>query len=364
MRGFTDQELADFAEKRKRSNERLNQAVADARRIGQILNEIHGTEFSDDFWMFLVLPHVRRLQIMEHQQNLAKDLGTADQNNNTRHPTAGLRQQVSKIVRTSTQVIRLVKQRINFGKLSRELKAHRTLVYGFHDVVEIKKKGQLIPSANPALFPGRQSAKRELIAKSAANAGSKRLCRAIETLPDLLVERFLALLRRVPLHAPERKQFHVSIGVSDFMSLMFALYRERGAEIHRYQHGSHYGEQEAFRVHERISSSKFHTGGWTSDDKDVPDYAYRLAGFKRGYVASDQDELYDLLVCVPAVHRNNLVRRQEDVNKISRSLDRKRYNRVLFRPRLMSRFDSADAILKPFEIPPDEIDAARGPIAQ
>ena len=364
MRGFTEQELADFAVKRQRSAERLNQAVTDARRIARILNEVHGTGYSDDFWLFLVLPHLRKLQIQEYQDNLAIELGTADQSGDGQSFRSVIRQRLSMLLRTFTSFVRLFKQWVNFRRLSHDLDAHDIFVYGFHDVSEIRRKGHLISAASPVVLNGMQKHKRSLVQKHAASADCERLRHAMETLPPLLVERFESLLHCVPLHAPERKQFHVSIGLSDFMSLLFALYKEHGAEIHRYQHGSHYGEQENFDAIERLTSTAFHTWGWKIGGRDIPDRAYRLAGFGRRYKSHSDAQENDILVCYPALHRNNIEEVRQNSDGLLSELDRGKYPAVTARPRPMTRYFDHSADIHFAKKLGVQVDSGQNDIAQ
>ena len=338
MNGFTDQELEEFAEKRKRSAERLNQAIEDARRIGEILNEVHGTEFSDEFWQFLVLPHVRKLQVKEYQATLSRELDTTGKSDSLGTKPNGLRQKLGAARSQTASAVRRVQQRKSFANLRQALKVSDVLVFGFHDAAEIRNKGQLVSAAIPAMFPRSERNKRAQLKLYAEGVGNERLCQAIQTLPPLLVEQFQDLLARIPLHRPEHKQFHVSIGVEGFMSLLLALYRERGAEVHRYQHGSHYGEQENFGALERLTSTSFHTWGWKISNRDVPDKAYRLAGFKRRYQSKGETSESDILVCYPALHRNILAQVRQDSNELLDQIDRSSYGRIIARPRPMTRY--------------------------
>lgn len=343
MTGFSSTDLQGIEEERQQAGARFKKAVADACAIGYLLNEIHGTNYSEKFWLYLVLPPVRKHQIRLYQQRLIEQQRTTAEivGQRAKHSILiRLRGLKSLAYKTAKHTWNNFVSWIHYPKLKKKLATEKIFVYSFHELPELNVKYTMLPAAIPAIIMHKDRKKRDLANEQAKALLDQDQREVVLALPAYLVENFSALVKKVPLIDPEAKTFHVSIGHVDFMALVLALHFEHGARIIRYQHGSHYGEQAYFDSVERHNCSEFHTWGWKTLDQDVPDRAFRLEGFQRRYNSIGDRRRIDMLICFPAMYEGNIRRVERQSRYILRGIDRNLFPSVVARPRPMARYGS------------------------
>ena len=341
MKGFSSVDLQEIEEERERAAARFEKALSDARVIGNILNDIHGTRHSERFWLYLVLPLVRKHQIRMYQQGLSAQRKAAEETPERAEQKpiarrmAGLK---SVMYSKAKMALKSAAAWSRYPELKKKLAVGRVFSYAFHEPPALEGEAVSLPAAVPALFGKGDQRKRSAVLERSEPLSDGEQRAVLCSLPDYLVERFDGFIRRVPLTNPAEKEFHISIGHVDFMALVFALHFEHGAKMIRYQHGSHYGEQAYFDSVERHNCTEFHTWGWKILPQDVPDRAFRLEGFRRRYQACGTRREIDLLMCFPALHENNIERVSAQAHCILDGLNRTRFRTVIARPRPMARF--------------------------
>ena len=191
-------------------------------------------------------------------------------------------------------------------------------------------------------FVDRCARHREYILNSAKGEGDPIVKNALRYIPEVYVEyfdSFLALCTQVT------STFDVtSIYVEHFptfFDLFFASYLgECGAEIIQLQLGAGPGEI----VYPGDSLSKVYydkrlTYGWRMRDDDIPYFGVRLERFKQQYDAAPSEAVtYDALLIYNRLNSAERYSYYEHCNRlIGKGLDRKRYPRVIARPRRFSR---------------------------
>ena len=96
----------------------------------------------------------------------------------------------------------------------------------------------------------------------------------------------------------------------------------------------------------------------------MPDKAYRLAGFGRRFKLHSGALENDILVCYPALHRNNLAGVRQDSDGLLTELDRGKYAAITARPRPMARYVDHSSDVEFIKQPGIQVDSGKANIEQ
>ena len=258
--------------------------------LSSILNEIHGTSFSERFWKIILRPYLSA--IVSDRKRLSKEIIKSK---------VPLEVYVNTVFPRYKDIIygrvryafKSFENWLKFGHLDNWNNFHNVGL-GFHDKDAISSHVDIFyDNKYPFQFPRLLNAKRNKIDIQnfiTDEYNENFLLNIIYHLPKVYIENFWLLFNRVDLCNPENKTLHVSYFENFFMSLVVAKYVENGAQLYFYQHGAFYGEFPYHSAHHFESSiaDRFLTWGWKLLENDYPDKAYRLIKFKRFCNATTQ----------------------------------------------------------------------------
>lgn len=296
--------------------------------LAEILNEIHQVRYSKRFWTFLTFSYVFQFLIYWNYTKSESDNKFLSKNNTSK----------SSLYQLISVGVKKIIFKINYLVYSQRLSTYSSFIYGFsYSTKSLNDRGSTLPNFYPIIIKKKESVKRLEIKKVAEKQKGDLEQKLIENIPASFVEYFIPYMDSIKLYDPSKKKFHISIIDDDFMKVFFAKYIENGAKINRYQHGSHYGEQINMEYGERLTADEFHTWGWKICEKDVPDEAFRLEGFKLKYnrIKPQRD---NLLICLPAISFSNKNTEWVKVDNLLESIDYKKYPNVVLRPRPTKKF--------------------------
>ena len=257
--------------------------------LGKVLNEVHGTSYSQRFWEILMIKYAG-ITISQHQ--LYNDPSC-------NYPAAleeinGLRPPPFK-QKLKLDAIKLAKRLRAFNSFSltrRLLKTENSLSVGFHDLQEVKDElGKAIPIDNVMYFFGKGNKALRIRANAIAAAQEDVFYKnAIKRIPQIYIEYFDEIIKGIPLVSPEKKSFHVHLPCL-YNKFILALYVEHGARLYWYQHGAFYGEVlgAGHNLEGRLAD-EFRSWGWKIGANHRPWKAYRLEYYAKQYRAAPNEK--------------------------------------------------------------------------
>jgi len=262
-----------------------------------VLNELHGTHYSERFWKILVHKYVStvltRKEVFEQHEG-AVDAPLYPVNKLFLSP----REQRHV---TITRFLRRIKHRGTLTRLSHFLREHNEISINATPYFNRETGSTILPFYSP-VRPGKPRKEvRERLNRMAESQPNRFHRNILRLLPGIFVEHFQWFMDAIPLHAPGEKGFRVFTVAPGFQTFLLARYVEEGAKLDWYQHGGYYGEQAGHRAHHHESAvaDRFHTWGWKVAENDVPDRAYKLEQFQQAYRAHTPPREYAALVVMP-----------------------------------------------------------------
>ncbi len=303
-----------------------------------IMNEIHGTDFSDRFWKILLRDHTRamisRIELLEKREiKIKPDLYPVN-----KHSIPGRKEKFTKGLILFVKHLKSINKRSTVEHL---LKNENEFRIGFPEFPGIEKEGLGIklPIYTPVFYGGGNKVKRDKVDGISKKITDPFFKNVVGHLPKLLVEYFQKHYESVKVFSPEKKQFHVHTTNSDYNQMLIAKYIEQGSGLIWYQHGSYYGEFQGDSSHDFESSvaDKFRTWGWKIRENDQPWKAYRLEHFRHKYSTYKLSREYDLLLAFPKIKKNTRKLYKEFTDYLLLNLDNTRYKKILARPRALNK---------------------------
>jgi putative transferase (TIGR04331 family) len=297
-----------------------------------VLNKLHNTTYSHRFWKLLSKDYINSVISMQTalQKISVLQKPEAEPINGFTLPSFKTRWR-SRL----TRFVRFYQTRANKQLIESQLLRYNSLTLSMPDLKVVREDlGEPLPVYYPFFWIGDKSKRNTLqvLAKQQSDIYKQNI---ILYLPGFLVEHFNRMVDSIPLHHPEKKNFHVHNFHSFYNTLLVALYIENGAKLYWYQHGAYYGELIGHNAHYFASSvaDKFRTWGWKIRDNDEPWKAYRLEKFKQDYEIAENQNQYSCLICFPGFTKRSTLVLQDRANKLFRALDFVKYPNVLIRPR-------------------------------
>ena len=309
--------------------------------LSGVMNEIHGTNFSERFWTLLLDGHVNavisRKPLLEQKEHHRKpDL----------YPVNGYTFPSSKqkIKKTAIRTVKWVLSMFNERTVYKKVKNHDNLLLGFPASEALKQEelGVSLPDFQPVIpFPGDKS-KRKKVNKLAGNTEDLFLKNVIKELPKILVEHFRHLYDRIPVYEPGKKTFHVHLLGTVLNEYLVAKYTEHGSKLFWYQHGGEYGEfrNDYTNYFSRQLADCFRTWGWKTCEKDEPWTAYRLEAFREEYEKYNKKASYQILICYPEFNEKRWEEYVQFSHALFSGLNKKMYTKILARPRRLNKLHS------------------------
>lgn len=347
----------------------MNQAEANARRrvnlaleyqevLSKALNDFHQKDFSKQFWKTLLLGIVYRHIIDEYRQELntqTKGVGSTQ----TRFAFVKLVKTVGAIL----SCFRDYKSAKEFGKV---LGADNLVIGGYLSPLVVDKGFAQVEAFDTGFFNKKEVSKkkRESLLQFLSipkDIEQNSLHRLIQKLPSCLIEGFDECISCThQLDKPMK--IHMALDLnSNYLKFFVALNRESGhLTLHKYQHGSHYGEMLFMDFVETEISDYFHTWGWKMADNHIPDHAFRLEEFKYNYnkcLTNDINKKFDLAIFLGASDPLSRDSVRKELDHFLSRIDKNMYKKILVRPRPVSRFalDSYyDDIISRYKLEKDE----------
>lgn len=325
-----DTYLSAFSSERRNLTDEINA------KLPKLMNRIHGTDYSDRFWIIILGPYIT--SVISRKDFLSSgemDLPPLfEPINAIGHPD--MKKRFQKKLR---HILKSYKTSKNYKPALDILTMHNDIAFGFHDPVSITNDvGAYLPDYFAPVGKKNKSKRNEAkaVAEEQDNLFYKNV---IKQLPEIFVEYFDGLMDLIPLKNPSKKVFHVSLLDSFFNKLLLAKYLENGAKLHYYQHGAYYGELVTHNAHKNESAiaDKFITWGWKIYDKDVPGKAYRLEKFRREYDSKNTNFIYDCLFCYPGINNKNREQFRKYTHDLATKLDKNKYKKLIARPRPNSK---------------------------
>ena len=309
--------------------------------LSGVMNEIHGTNFSERFWTLLVDGHVnavisRKNLLEQKEHNRKPDLYPVNG-----YTFPGKKQKIKKTV---IRTIKWAKSISNESKLYQTINKHDNLIIGFPECKAIKQEGLgvKLPFYQPVFpLPG-DKMKRQKVNDLADETEDLFFKNVIKELPKILVEHFHSIYDRIPVFDPDKKTFHVHLIGSVLNEFLVAKYKEKGAKLYWYQHGAEYGEFVNDYAHylEHKLSDRFRTWGWKIGEKDEPWTAYRLEAFREEYETYNKKPSYQILICYPEFNKKRWEEYVQFSHKLFSELSTEKYSKILARPRRLNKLHS------------------------
>lgn len=309
--------------------------------LSVVMNEIHGTTFSERFWTLLLDGHVNavisRKPLLEQKEHHRKpDL----------YPVNGFSfpGKKQKIKKTAIRTAKWALSMFNERTLYKKIKSHDNLLLGFPASEALKRErlGVSLPYYQPVFPLQGDKRKRQTVNDLAGDREDPFLKNVVKELPKVLVEHFRYLYDRIPVYEPEKKTFHLHLQGTIVNEYLVAKYTEHGAKLFWYQHGGEYGEfrNDYTNYFSHKVADSFRTWGWKIREKDEPWTAYRLEAFREEYAKYSNDAAYQLLICYPEFNTKNRKEYEQFSQQLFSGLDEHKFKKILARPRRSNKLHS------------------------
>lgn len=323
----------------------------------EVMNDIHGTDYSKRFWKLLLLDHVNQsIQRFDKYSSKSTKGGDLDSG-----------RFIDKLTGQLIATYRKNQYRRNFNKLGRLLKSNKNLIHGFrYPQLGEKEIGPLIPNIDFAGVPLKDFSVKEKAEKVAEKLTVKLHQYIVETLPPLLLENFKWAYDKIELFKPEIKEFHIANFRTLFIKMVVGKYINNGAKLYFYQHGGGYGEKEFHLSHpfQNDMGDEFRSFGWQINSKDNPYTAkYRFSYFKDMYNKSRGND-FDIFLGFPKIKANNVDFYQKESEDFFSVLDPNKYNKIIARPHPFKKWENQGRKLSFITDTRVSIDSARKDIAK
>jgi len=299
----------------------------------EVMNEVHGTDFSKRFWTILlgdvVMSAMSRFYVLKEKDIKRKpDLYPV---NSYHLPT-----RKQKLKAGLFLLAKHLKTRGNRSEIDALLKNENEFRIGFpeFDGMDDEGVGVNLPLFYPFVTGRGDRSKRKRVNEIAERYPDPFMRNVVRELPAVVVEHFGKLFESVVLCRPGHKQFHVHIPFTWYTLYLIAKYTENGSRLIWYQHGSYYGEFEGDGAHhyEHAISDEYRTWGWKIRKRDTPWKAYRLENFKNEYEKHPNTNECDLLVAFSKINDGNRKASKDLTNYLLENLDPDKYEKILARP--------------------------------
>jgi hypothetical protein len=309
--------------------------------LASVMNEVHGTDFSNKFWKLIVQAHVNAVVSRK------KHLDSADlYRKPDLYPINGYDFPDFK-EKFKYGLIHTVKHfinRFNRKKIEELLQKQNEFRLGFPEVLNLDKDigGVALPLYYPVFFGRGEKNKRAKVNRIAERYKDIYYRNLIRQLPQIYVEHFKKIFESIPLAQPEKKTLHVHISFGFYKDLLIAKYVENGSRLIWYQHGSSYGEFRGDSAHhfEHSVSDEYRSWGWEIKEKDVAWKAYRMELFSMQYQKYTRTGQFDLMLCFPQMNGEYRKLYSGITDFLLEHLDADIYRRILARPRRSNKIHS------------------------
>lgn len=302
--------------------------------IAGTMNSVHSTDFSDRFWFDVLSNHVR-ISFRRKKTlcvNVSSKMVPLEEFDGLRLPSS------KAMLARDRLIIARSLMRILSGTTSPPLndQTENVLVGKRLSQLSIPNAVSWLPRAPLPILGSRKKRKKlEQIAYEQRDIFKRNILLQI---PRLYVEYFSPILRQlITPNITTSLSFHVEH--SDiFTKIALAYFREKGSRLVHYQLGGHFGEVEGHPhdgFYRRIEVLK--TYGWCLHDKDDPFYAVRLEEFAHKYGRMGSNKNIDLLIIYNRLRGDRRAHYLTTTEYLSRNIDRKKFPKIVLRPRGASR---------------------------
>ncbi|MBX7046494.1 MAG: hypothetical protein K1X86_11735 [Ignavibacteria bacterium] len=317
----------------------------------KVMNHIHNTNRSYRFWKLIVIDFVNYK--LQRKKELSEKVVSSSQ---------GLK---TAAVQNLIYSVKSFQNRKSLETIKHVLENYDNIAHGFHDAELIEKEiGKLIPSYFPIILQKGDVNKRERANKLAETYTNNFYKNIILQLPKAFVEHFDHIYNLYPLVNPEKKAFHVSFIVSEYVKILVAKYVEHGAKLLFYQHGGGGGEiKDRSIFHDSSVSDNYVTWGWKIDPNQIPGKAYRCHGFRKRFESYDNEVLYDCTLAFNLIGESDKKFFKPITDYFLANIDLKKYPRILGRPRPVRKLGSLKSQLDFIQHPNVSIDSGKTDMA-
>lgn len=317
----------------------------------KIMNHIHETNYPYRFWKLILVDYINYK--LQRKTALSKGIDTS---------SAGLK---TSVMKGMVYTYKSFSNSDALKKINKILESEDNIAHGFHDVEIIEKEvGKIIPSYFPIILRKGDTKKRERVNKLAETYDDFFYKNIILLLPKTFVENFDYIYNLFPIYRPEKKIFHVSFIVSEYIKILVAKYVTHGAKLYFYQHGSGAGEiKDRSIFHDSSMADNYVTWGWKINDTDILGKAYRCYGFQKKYEKLEKTGIYDCTLAFNLIHASDKKFYTPITDYFFSHLDFKKYKKVLGRPRPVGRMGNMKSQLDFIKNEHFMIDAGKASIA-
>lgn len=294
----------------------------------KIMNHIHETNYPYRFWKLILVDYINYK--LQRKAALSKGIAAS---------STGLK---NEVVQGMIYAYKSFSNSDALKIINHTLKNENNIAHGFHDVEIIEKEiGKIIPSYFPIILRKGDTKKRERANKLAETYNDFFYKNIILQLPKTFVENFEYIYNLFPLYNPEKKIFHASFIVSEYVKILVAKYVQHGAKLYFYQHGSGAGEiKDRSIFHDSSMSDNYVTWGWIINDTDILGKAYRCYGFQKKYDKLEKTGEYDCTLAFNLIDESDKKFYKPITDYFFSHLDFSKYKKILARPRPVRRMGS------------------------